>query len=344
MERKQFSLTQQWSRFLRDLVKLTATIGFLWFFFFFVNSALPYIRPGAEIVYEAKTHVISGGSLFRSDAPIKVVIFGNSQVLTGFQPELFDSLSGGVVSSYNLGLPDYLLFTANLENLCRRGQRPTHVLLMFPWLDSSERQADFFHPEIEDKRVMSALFPFRKLPRNLILFSARAGSRGGLQGYYGECRQQEEMMLAHKGYYFIEGQSHYPGHRLPDGFRLQKDDPSQKFVRSVSTEAPEFHRLIERIEQYDIHVMFVPRYFREGEVAPPDAGSAISEKLSRYPRMSALGPDCWLLPNRYFSDPTHLNEEGAAYYTKRLWTLIEQGLKSSDSLQIKKMPGEATKR
>lgn len=319
---QQSPLTRGWRSFLGDLSLVMGGVAGLWLLFAGANTALPYIQPGAEVVYSAKSQVIRSGILFRPAAPVKVVIFGNSQVLSGFQPALFDSLSGGAVSSYNLGLPDYLLFVANLEDLCKRGERPTHVLMVFPWPDTPEKKFSLLRPGIDDKRVMDHLFPFRKLLRNLVLFAARASSRGGLTTYYEECRRQTQAMLAQKGYYFIEAQSHYPGHRLPADFRLQKDDPRQPFQRSASTDAPEFHRITALMERYGIRLIFVPRYFREGEVAPPEPQSALAAKLGQYPKFSVQGPDCWLLPNRYFSDPTHLNEEGAAYYTRRLWTLV----------------------
>jgi len=283
----------------------------LWLLFAGADRALPYIQPGAEVVYATKTEAIRRGSLFRPEAPVKVVIFGNSQVLTCFQPDLFDSLSQGAVSSYNLGLPDYLRFIDHLEDLCQRGERPTHVLLMFPWQDEPKKRFNPFRPGINDNHWMNTLFPFRKLPRNLVLFALRSRSRGGFHAYYEECRRQTETMLAQKGYFFIEAQSHFPGHRLPDNFRLQKDDPTQPFRWSAPIDGLAFQRMVALADRYDIRFILVPRYFREGEVAPPELQSAFAAKLAPYPRLSMPGPDCWLLANRYFSDPTHLNREGA---------------------------------
>lgn len=327
MARKQVSLNTGWRYFHFRMARFIGITTALWILFFVADSALPYIRPGAEVVYTAKSKVVQTGSLFRPDAPVKLVMVGNSQVLTGFQPELFDSLSGATVSSYNIGLPDFLMFADNLEKLCRRGETPTHVLLIFPWSDGEESSSSLFNPGIDDNRVISQLFPFRKLPRNLLLFAARSHSRGGLRVYYADCRRQSEAMLAQKGYYFIEGQSHYPGHRLPEDFRLQKDDPKKPFTRSVSTNSSEFLRLSAIVEQHGVKLIFVPRYFREGEVGPSAPTSTITANLSAHPKISVQGPDCWLLPNRFFSDPTHLNPEGAAHYTRHLWELLEPILK-----------------
>lgn len=299
-----------------------ALLAALWGLFAFADTALPYVRPGAEVVYAAKAEAIASARLFRPDAPVKLVIFGNSKVLSGFRPALFDELSGGLVSSYNLGLPDYLLFVDNLERLCRRGERPTHVLLPFPWPGEPDQPFDLFRPGIKDELVMDRLFPFRKLPRNLMVFAARARSKGGPRAFYEECRRQTEAMLAQRGYYFIEGQSHYPGHRLPDDFRLQKDDPSRPFTRPVPLDARAFHQLREVLDRCDTRAIFVPVFQREGEYAPVDGVSPVAAALAPFPRFATRGPDYWAFPNRAFSDPEHLNEEGAGQYTRRLWDLL----------------------
>jgi len=312
----------EWRPILVLLAKPLALVAALWLLLAGLDAALPYIRPGAEVVYAAKSESIGRGGLFRPGAPVRVAVFGNSKVLTSFQPELFDALAGGQVSSYNLGLPNYLLFIENLERLCQQGERPTHVLLMFPWPDTPARSFDPFHPGVDDDKVMDALFPFRKLPRNLSLFAARSRSRGGMAAFYRESRRQTEAMLAQRGYYFIEGQSHFPGHRLPDDFRLQKDDPGVPFSRVASTAAPTFSRLRELAERYDIRVLFVPAYHREGECAPPPEPSPLVAALAGHPRFEVVGPDYWLLPRREFSDPVHLNPGGAALYTRRLWELV----------------------
>jgi hypothetical protein len=315
-------------RVLRDILLVLVVLGVPWLLFTAVDAALPYIRPGAEVVYDAKTRAIAKNELFDREALSRVVIFGNSKVLTGFQPRLFNELSRGQVSAYNLGLPDYLLFVDNLQRLCERGERPTHVLLMFSWPEEPERTRDIFHPGIEDSWLMGWVFPFRNLPRNLILTSLRSRSRGGFWRYYEDSREQVKVMLEQKGFYFIEGQSHYSGHRLPESFSLQKDDPKTINARTISTDAEAFTRLYALIEKYDIRVIFVPAYYRVGEfaLAPPVPDSVA--KLAPYRRFTVLGPDYWLLPNKYFSDPVHLNPEGAEFYTRKLWSLVGRSLLS----------------
>lgn len=130
-------------------------------------------------------------------------------------------------------------------------------------------------------------------------------------------------MLSDRGYYFIEGQSHFPNHRLPDDFALQNDHPERTYRRKVSVDVPAFGQLIALLELCDVQVLLIPPYFRDGEYAPPHSNSDALQSLARYPRLAVLAPAYWLLPNRYFSDPVHLNPDGAELYTRMLWELTQ---------------------
>jgi hypothetical protein len=322
------------------LVIALGIIAGLWVLFLVADTALPYIRPGADIIFGAKMERIRNGTLFRRDATVKVAIFGDSKALSGFRPDLFDSLSGGLVSSYNLGLPDYKLFYDNLATLCQRGEVPTHVLLTLPWSDKPDKRFTVFNPGIDDNRVMSSMFPFRSLPRNLFQFVIRARSHGGLRTYYHQGRRAIDEMEAQSGYYFIEGQSHFPGDRLPDNFTLQKDNGQEPSLRSVSVMVEEFGRLNALLRQYKIQAILVPTYYRQGEFAPAGSEAANIAKLAPYPNFIVRGPAYLLFANRYFSDPAHLNKEGAVIYTRMLWELVASALPATNSTHYTTpMPG-----
>jgi hypothetical protein len=68
-------------------------------------------------------------------------------------------------------------------------------------------------------------------------------------------------------------------------------------------------------------VVFVPSYLRVGSHAPSEADSRVREGLAGHD-IEVRGPDYWLYPNRFFSDPGHVNPEGAAAYTRDLWRLL----------------------
>jgi hypothetical protein len=308
------------------LLQASALLGTFWLLFFALSLKFQYLRNGADLIYEVKAEAIRHRPLLDHAKPCRVLIFGSSKVLAGFVPDLFDSLSGATVSSYNLGLPNGKFFLGDLERLCQRGQNPTHVLVPDTWADEPQPSFSIFRLGVEDRRVVNTLFPFRWLPRDLSLFLIRAWNYGGLRAFYAHSRRQPQKMLEQRGYYFIEGESHFPGHRLPEGFRLETDTPNQIRPRAVPTDGPTFQRLAALAQRYDFKVILVPLHFRQGEYAAPPQVSQSAQALAGQPRFSAVGPDYYLLPNRYFSDEAHLNPEGASLYTRRLWELVAPSL------------------
>ena len=69
------------------------------------------------------------------------------------------------------------------------------------------------------------LFPFRNFLRDMTAFLLAAPSHGGLVSYYRESEENERAVIAERGYHLITEQSHFPGGRLPDDFRL---DPTSR--------------------------------------------------------------------------------------------------------------------
>ena len=311
---------------------VVAVFAGVWVALYVVHVSFPNIRPGAEMVYDAKVRTITHSRVFPEGAKIRVAMFGNSKTLSGFDAMLFDSLSGGATYSYNVGLPNWTEIVDNVEAMCRQGQAPTHVLLQFPWTEKPQKKGDVLHPGINDSLWMDRLFPFRKLPRNLFIFLMRSREKGGVRAFYRYADEQVRLMSEQRGYYFIEGQSHYEGGRLPDDFAVGTDRPNLVNVREVSTGGAEFERLRALSERHGLVVWLVPSYFRVGEYAePPTLNKEAVAALGAYPRFGVVGPDYLRLPNRFFADPVHLNPEGAAEYTRKLWELVGRRIVGSAS-------------
>jgi|tagenome__1003787_1003787.scaffolds.fasta_scaffold20690054_2 hypothetical protein len=305
------------------LAHVLVVMTVVWLALFLIHVSLPNVRPGADLVYNAKTRIIASEHLFPDNAPRRVVLIGNSKTLAGFDPVLFDSLSGFATSSYNCGLPNNTRVTDHVEAMCGTGQAPTHVLLQIGWSDRPPESASFFQPRIDDTAWMERLFPFRKLPRNLFIFLLRAREKGGVVSFYRYADEQVATMKRQRGYYFIEGQSHFPGNRLPEGFTLATDKPNTVAARDVRTDVPEFQHLRDLAERYGFVVYLVPSQYRESEYAPPPpVNRHTAEVLAPYPRFAVVGPDYVRLPNKYFADPVHLNPEGAAEYTRLLHQIV----------------------
>jgi hypothetical protein len=302
---------------LRRLGAALTAFFVVWVVLFVAHRSLPGIQSGSDQVVATKRRLIREAGLFPADANVRVAVFGDSRVLAGFRPDLFEQALGSGVAAYNLGLPGIGAFVPELEVVAAWEPPPTHVLLAKPWKERSP--ITWWALLHDDKKLMERVFPFRHLPRDALLFFVRSRGHGGPATYYRRVLQLLDDVERDRGYHFIESQSRHKGHRLPDDFRIGADDPNRVFEREVPEGGPELERILELKARYGFEVVMVPTYFREGAFAPPN-------KLER-PAIEAqgidiVGPDYWLYPPRLFSDVQHLNRDGAEVYTRDLARLV----------------------
>jgi hypothetical protein len=308
------------SEFGKHLLAFGLVLGLSWLGLYLLWDALPHVRAGHQQIYEYKLAAIEEEDILPTDAaPIRIVIFGNSRVQAGFIPELFDQHSGGLVYSYNLGLPATSAFLDTLRTLVSREHKPTHILLTLPWPDQDHEPLGQYLRQ--DNRIINGLFPFRHLLRDLIQFSVRSYQNGGLLSYYDHMAKLVDQARRDRGYFFIENQSHFPGHRLPDDFHVDSERPDVSWKRNWGRRGEAFQHLLEIAEEEEIGILVVPSYYREYSFAEPELLKAESEALAEH-GITLLGPDYWRYPNRLFSDPTHVNRDGAKVYTRHLWELV----------------------
>lgn len=304
-----------------------ALLGLLWLIFFAAWYQFPYIRPGAVVIYAAKESSERQGTVFPANVPRsrRLIVFGNSKVLTGFIPAVFDrevqtQLPG--LYSVNMGKPDESEFVSDLEILAAKGQLPRHIVLTLPWSVGPPNSI-----LNNDEALAATLFPFRHLPRDFFLFSALAPGRGGFRAFYRYGRAAARRMAADRGWYFIEGQSHYPADRLPDGFHLPSDTPETVYEPAFLPRGEDFARLCTLAQRYGLEFFIAPGYHRTGERAPPPAQAVtVAQRLGAYPYFTVLGPSYFLFPPDLFSDPVHLNPRGALLYTRELARLLRPHL------------------
>ncbi len=304
---------------IRRALGFSITCIALWSAFYALHIAFPFVQPGSDLVYQAKVKEALLGTPFpeSSKDALKVVIFGNSLVLSGFIPELFDTLNDHRVYSYNLGLPNSVHFVEELSAMIARGQAPDIVFVTVPW--STEERPSWTQNLMNDEWMLDRIAPFHRMVRDGVLFAIRARTSGGVMSAYAKARRDVERTLRARGYYFIEGQSHYPNHRLPDDFSTPHDNPERTLPRTLATRGPLFERLLTLTKTHGIHVYLVPTYLRKGAAAPaPERNETVIAQFEEYPSLCVIGPDYVLLENRYFSDHVHLNPEGADYYTRYL--------------------------
>ncbi len=286
------------------ILRFSALLCVLWCGFFWVWRTFPYIRPGAVIVTEAKR----GALPFPEAVPQsrRLVVFGNSKVLTGFLPEEFDRASGGRFYSWNGGLPGETHFLGEMERLIRMRQVPGHVLLTVP---PAEEAAS-------DEQIMDEVFPFRRLFRDSLVFCGMSVSRGGPRELYRFGEESARRVGLDRGYYFMASHSRYHGNRLPAGLVLPSDRPGwANGERAGFGGTQELERWRALSRKYGFRLYLAPRYYRTHEFGAAPGGQGIAG-------IPALGPEYFRYENKYFSDPVHLNREGAKVYTRQVAELF----------------------
>ncbi len=317
----------------------------LWLGFYALQQGLPYLKNGSDVIFAAKLRLEQKAPIFPSDPQVtRVLIFGNSKILAGFLPSVFDRMAatGGLnVSSFNSGFPGSDLFLPPLKAMCERGQAPDVLLLTLPW-KADPRPRDLFHLIPDDHAVAEWLFPFRYWLRDATNFWLSASGHGGLRTYYREAQNDEKQAIADRGRYLITEQSRFQGGRLPDDFRLASDLPNRVDPRPVPVHSAEIGELNGLIRQYQMRCFYLPYYLRIGEAAvPPQHDDGFSSIVEGATPCRVLGPDYFLYPNQLFSDQTHLNTAGARVYTEALYRLVQNQLQNKPKDQLSQRRGHA---
>ncbi len=294
----------------------------IWTILFSLQVHLPYVSNGAAVVGHFKRSIAAKQSDY-DNSNIRIAAFGDSRTLAAFNPRVFDALFAPKVRSYNFGIPGDSQFMPVLKTLLTSGTHPTHILLQYlpmdPVVEDSWRKI-----LKDDKLIVNTLFPFRNFVRDLFLFVSESRSDGGLLAHYRSNRDQIEKLEKDRGYYFIKSQSHYAGNRLPDGYSLPTDRPTQVLERYLNTSNNGFVELTSLANKYELQIFVVPTAVRPGELAvPPEEDKSLSDRLKSFPQIHVVGPAYWIFELKYFSDPVHLNPDGAAVYSKRLADLLK---------------------
>jgi hypothetical protein len=304
----------------RKAVRFTFWLAVVWMVLQTCYTNLPLIRPGADIVLDAKFDSLVQGALFSPADRFRILVFGNSKTMAGFRPEVFDSTFKTGVRSYNLGLPGEAHFLPILKAALKAGNVPTHVFLTMPW-DSAPNKPTPLDWLRDEEFMLYTLIPFRDLPRDAITFIAT--SHFQFRQKYQEAAVERSRMLEQRGWYFIKSQSYFPNDELPDGYAIPTDRPSELAPRVVPQQSYVRSELMALAEHYNFEVVFVPGNMRTGAQAKaPAADMRRDADLSDHSSIRIIGPDYWVYPTADFSDPVHLNPRGAERYTRDMAQLI----------------------
>ena len=320
---------------IRRLFVFIALLAIAWGLLYAVWAGLPHIRTGATQIYEMKERVIATESVFLSSADVRVVVVGNSRILSGFVPARFDALSGGRVSSYNFGLPGANSLE-EIQTLVNNGNAPTHVVVTVPWREEAEPSG--LQLLKNDKKLMDVLFPFRHVLRDALQFLVRSRAHNGLVSFYRHNVELVERARRDRGYFFIEHSSHYPDHRLPPDFRSGSETPTEQMSKSFPLHGPNFEKIRQLVNDHGIRFIVAPDYARQGEFAVAAPNDSLRRELARFD-IEVVGRSYWLYENSMFSDPGHLNRDGAKQHTDRLWELLGPVILPNWTMTSNSVPG-----
>ena len=320
------SVDSGYKELIRSFFLFAALSGVVWLSLFSLYRGLPYVQNGSQAVSEEKWRIARLGPVFGPAKAFQVVAFGNSKTLAGFRPDIFDEALGPSSASYNFAIPGEERFVDLLETMLKAGTRPTHVLVQqLPDYD----QQTLLDRLRADKPIVNWLFPFRSFVRDIIVFVYESRQAGGVRAKYRENAEQIAQSVLDRGYFFIKSQSHFPGDRLPDGYSLPTDKPAEAAPRRIRPEAESFGDLLRLAEQYDFQVLLVPVSYRPGEFAPPPSDNAKARaSVEPFSRVRVLGPAYWTQEVSDFSDPVHLNRQGAEAYSRRLADTVSSWIRT----------------
>jgi len=304
----------------RKVARFTFWLALVWMVLQTCYTNLPLIRPGADIVLDAKFDSLVQGALFSPADRVRILVFGNSKTMAGFRPDVFDSAFKTGVRSYNLGLPGEARFLPILKAALKAGNVPTHVFLTMPW-DAAPNKPTPLDWLRDEEFMLYTLIPFRDLPRDAITFIAT--SRFQFRQKYLEAAVERSRMLEQRGWYFIKSQSYFPNDELPDGYAIPTDRANEVAPRIVPEQSYVRNELMTLAERYNFEVVFVPGNMRAGaQAAASEADTQRDASLPGGSGFRIIGPDYWTYPPADFSDPVHLNPRGADRYTRELAQLI----------------------
>ena len=313
---------QSLRRLLRSFLLFAGLFALVWLALNFAHQKLRFVQAGSDLVLEEKYGKLAKQALFPAHEKYRVIALGNSKTLSSFKPDVFDAAFPGDVRSYNFGLPGESQFLPVLQSILASGNRPTHLLLQLPWAppEGAAKQLPLLK---DDNRILMTLIPFRRFFRDLTLFVFQS-LRTGVGAEWARIKGEIESVEKNRGWYFISGQSRYPNGQLPSNFSLASDNAQAKPVRALAPLGADYSVLLALAKQYDFKVVLVPWSARAGEYAPADdSGSSAAKVVSEAPYIAERGPNYWLYPPSSFSDPVHMNADGAEAYTKRLAAFLK---------------------
>jgi hypothetical protein len=287
--------------------------------------------------------MVRSGAVHYEENKTNVLFMGTSRILAGIAPTVFDALSGGQTYSYNLALPALPISASYfvLEDYLAKNPPPQWIIMqlhinrcrncgLFNYyshqgLNRPGEVLSLFMNSPSKTIVLSYLFPFKMYKFFTVLYL--------YNGIFHPERLRElqddnqailSRMKKERGYYFIEEQAVTPDNRLPGNFGEE-----ERANASVSEELefdpfedPFVEKFFTLTRDKGINVLLIQPVYRENQVRDNTKMSRQFEMILKAYSHVFLAKEGWRVrryDNRFFSDRTHLNKDGAKRYTREIY-------------------------
>ena len=299
-------------------------------------------KDGAALVCETKRQMIRSGTIHYEKNKDNVLFLGTSRILAGISPTYFDELNGGKTYSYNLALPGLPISSAYfvLQDYLEKNPPPQYVVMQlyinrcrsctlynYYAVQGLTKPAEIFSlfEHLTNKAIIfNYIFPFRiyKFHTARYIFDS-IFMPGRIRSIRKKNNAILNRMIENKGYYFIEEQAVAADNMLPGDFI--DDNAGGESINKASSYDPFVDPYVKMFfdlaHKSGIKVLLIQPAYRENQYLQYEEMPlqyAILLKQYNNVRIASEGWKLKFYENRFFSDPTHLNKDGAQQYTKEI--------------------------
>jgi len=305
---------------------------------FAVNVGDVY-KDGASIICEEKRKAVRNGTFGYKEGKINVLFMGRSKILAGIIPNYFDSLVNGRTYSLNLSLPALPIgpHYFALKDYLESNPPPEYIVLHLSvsagkstsLFDKYANQGISFPQELvsyfinrENKTVIfNFVFPIRMYLKQSVKYALNlVFNPSDIRRNRRRNAKIVNKMINDRGYYFIKEQARFPDNKLPATFKesLNLDRTRGIYDPHIDPYVRKFFDLASnnKIKILLIEVPYREKQYMQYSLMPKHYKIVLDEYSNIY-----IAQDGWKVKfyeNKFFSDPTHLNAEGAELYTHKI--------------------------
>lgn len=300
-------------------------------------------KDGAAQVCETKRQMVRSGAVHYEKDKDNVLFLGTSRILAGIAPTCFDELNGGKTFSYNLALPGLPISSAYfvMRDYLEKNPPPQYVVMQL-YIDRCRSCTLYNYYAVQGlERPAEILSLFKYMPNKAIIFNYIFPFRmykfhtaryifdsifmpGRIRSIRKKNNAILNRMIENKGYYFIEEQAMAANNMLPDDF-AEEGRGGETINKASSYDPfvdPYVKMFFDLARDCGVKVLLIEPPYRERQYLQHGEMPLQYEMLLKQYSNVAIAREGWKLKfyeNRFFSDPTHLNKEGAQRYTGEIY-------------------------